>query len=242
VQVAILAGGRATRMGGLAERTPKFLLRVGGRPFADLQLGWLAGAGVERVVLCIGHLGDRIREFAGDGSRWGLEIAYVDEGQDLRGTGGALRLAHSEGALEPRFGVLYGDSYLRFDIADAWRSFDAAGVSMLMCVLRNAGRWDASNAAVAGGRVTRYEKGVPDPAAAGLDHIDYGFQILDRDSTVELIEPGATADLSDPYGALAERGEVAAYEVRERFYEIGSPEGLAELEAHLAAGSAAEGP
>lgn len=235
MQVAILAGGRATRMGALAADRPKFLLPVGGRPFADHQLGWLAAGGVERVVLCVGHLGERIREFVGDGSRWGLEVAYADDGDRLRGTAGALRLAHDEGLLEPSFGVLYGDSYLRFDLAEAWRSFAAAGRLMLMCVLRNHGRWDASNAAVEGGLVTRYQKGVADPAAAGLDYIDYGFSILDRDATIQMIPRGEIADLAALYADLAASGEVAAYEVSERFHEIGSLEGLAELEAHLSA-------
>jgi NDP-sugar pyrophosphorylase family protein len=187
------------------------------------------------VVLCVGHLGDRIREFVGDGSRWGLEVAYVDERERLRGTAGALRLAHAEGVLEPSFGVLYGDSYLRLDLADAWRTFVLAGRLMLMCVLRNEGRWDSSNAAVADGIVIRYEKGLSDPAAAGFEFIDYGFSILDRDPTMELIDPEATADLAGVYAELAARGEAAAYEVSERFYEIGSPEGLAELDRKLSA-------
>jgi NDP-sugar pyrophosphorylase family protein len=233
VQVAILAGGRATRMGELTATTPKYLLPVAGRPFADHQLEWLAGAGVERVVICVGHLGGEIREFVGDGSRWGLEVTYVDEGSELRGTAGALRLAADQGALEAAFGVLYGDSYLRFDLADAWRTFRDAGRLMLMCVLRNEGRWDDSNAAVADGLVTRYQKGLADPAAEGLDHIDYGFSILDRDATMKMIEPTAQTDLAELYTRLAADGEAAAYEVRERFYEIGSPAGLAELEALL---------
>ena len=233
MQVAILAGGRATRMGELTATTPKYLLPVAGRPFADHQLEWLAGAGVESAVLCVGHLGEAIREFVGDGSRWGLDVAYVDEGSELRGTAGALRLAADQGALEPAFGVLYGDSYLRFDLADAWRTFADAGRLMLMCVLRNEGRWDKSNAAVADGRVTRYQKGLADPASEGVDHIDYGFSILDRDATMKMIQPHAQTDLAEVYERLAAAGDVTAYEVTERFYEIGSPAGLAELEALL---------
>ena len=231
MQVAILAGGRATRMGELTATTPKYLLDVAGRPFADRQLEWLAGAGVESVVLCVGHLAGAIRDFVGDGSRWGLEVAFVDEGTELRGTAGALRLAADEGALAPSFGVLYGDSYLRFDLAGAWRTFEVAGRLMLMCVLRNEGRWDSSNAAVADGRVTRYQKGLADPAAEGLDHIDYGFSILHRDATMHMIDPHIQTDLAELYARLAADGQVAAYEVDERFYEVGSPGGLAELEA-----------
>jgi NDP-sugar pyrophosphorylase family protein len=233
MQVAILAGGLATRMGELALRTPKLLLPVAGRPFAAHQLEWLAGQGVDRVVLCIGHLGEQIREFVGDGSDWGLAVDYVDEGEELRGTAGALRLAREEGALEPSFGVLYGDSYLSLDVRAAWRVFVEAQRDVLMCVLRNEDRWDRSNAAVAGGLVTRYNKGLPDPRAAGLDFIDYGFSIIERDRTIPDIPADGRVDLAQVYAALAAAGRVAAFQVTERFYEIGSPEGLAELEAHL---------
>ena len=233
MEVAILAGGRATRMGELTRATPKLMLEVAGRPYAAHQLEWLASCGVERVVLCVGHLSEPIREFVGDGSRWGVEVEYVDEGADLRGTAGALRLAFERGVLGDAFGVLYGDSYLRFDLPGAFERFRADGREILMCVLRNEGRWDNSNAAVEDGSVTRYEKGLDDPRAAGLEFIDYGFSVIDRDRVIAAVPAGVPVDLAEIYAAKAAAGEVAAFEVGERFYEIGSPAGLAELEARL---------
>jgi NDP-sugar pyrophosphorylase family protein len=220
-------------MGALTADTPKLLLEVAGRPYAAHQLEWLAGCGVERVVLCVGHLSTAIRDFVGDGSEWGVEVSYVDEGSRLLGTAGALRLAHDGGLLEDAFGVLYGDSYLRFDLAGAFARFRSEGRAILMCVLRNEGRWDSSNATVEDGVVTRYEKGVADPAAAGLDHIDYGFSVIDRDRVIGRLESGRVADLATIYAERAAAGEIAAFEVGERFYEIGSPEGLAELDGKL---------
>ena len=221
-------------MGELAAAKPKLLLAVAGRPFADHLLRLLAAEGVERIVLCVGHLGDQIRAYVGDGSSWGLEADYVDEGENLRGTAGALRLAFDQGALAENFGVLYGDSYLRFDLAHAWSSFANARADMLMCVIRNADRWDRSNAAVSAGRVVRYEKGVSDPLSAGLDHIDYGFSVLARDRTMPLVASDRPVDLGELYTELTAAGRVAAYEVEDRFYEIGSPEGLKELDELLA--------
>ena len=98
-ECVILAGGVASRLGAQAGELPKTLVPVAGRPFADYQLTWLAEEGVEDVVYCIGYRGDQIRDYVGDGARWGLSVTYVDEGADLRGTGGALRLAYDEGAL-----------------------------------------------------------------------------------------------------------------------------------------------
>lgn len=233
MQCVILAGGLAQRLRPLTEKVPKSLVPVAGRPFIDHQLAWLASGGVTDVVLAIGHLGERIQDFVGDGERWGVRVRYSDEGHTLRGTGGALRLASDNGLLEPVFGVLYGDSYLALDIGDALREFLAKRPAVLMTVYRNEGRLDRSNAQLSNGLIVRYQKGFTDPAAAGMHFIDYGFSIIDRKTTMLLIQPGAVVDLAAVYGRLSEQGRVRGYEVSERFYEIGSPSGLAELEAML---------
>ena len=234
MQVAVLAGGLATRMRPRTETLPKYLLEVAGRPFADHQLAWLAEAGAEEAVLLIGHLGAAIRDHIGDGSRFGLRVAYVDEGDQLRGTAGALRLALDQGLLSEEFSVLYGDSYLPIDLAAVWADFERRRPEALMCTLRNEGRWDTSNASVRDGLVLRYEKGVDDPAASGLDQIDYGLSVLTRDLIAAAVPEGEVMDLARLYTELAAQGRLAAHEVTERFYEIGSPEGLAELERKLA--------
>jgi MurNAc alpha-1-phosphate uridylyltransferase len=236
MQCVILAGGLATRLGGLAAAVPKTLLPVAGRPFADRQLAWLASHGVRDVVYCIGHLGDQIRSFVDDGSRWGLRVRYVDEGEQLRGTAGALRLAYEEAALAPAFAVLYGDSYLTLRVAEMWRQFEAREPDVLMAVFRNEGRFDRSNALLEGGLVVRYDKDVQDPVAAGMHYIDYGISIIDREAVLPEVPAGAPLDLSEVYRRLSVERRVAGHEVRERFYEIGSVDGLAELEARLAGG------
>jgi NDP-sugar pyrophosphorylase family protein len=237
MQCVILAGGLATRLAELTRDVPKALVSVAGRPFADLQLSWLASEGVTEVVYCVGHLGDQIRGFVGDGSRWGVRAAYVDEGSELRGTAGALRLALDTGSLADEFAVLYADSYLRASFADLWRDFGERGPSVLMAVFRNEDRFDRSNVKLDRGLVVRYDKNEPDPIAAGMHHIDYGLSVIDRDSVIAEIPARKTLDLADVYRRLAAEGRIAAHEVAERFYEIGSPTGLAELEAALSAGT-----
>jgi choline kinase len=179
MQCAILAGGLATRLQPVTATLPKALVPIAGRPFADHQLGWLASEGVTDVVYCIGHLGEQIRAFAGDGMRWGLRIRYVDEGRELRGTAGALRLAYDAAELEPAFAVLYGDSFLEVDIRRVRASFDDRRPPALMTVFRNQGRFDRSNAQLEAGWVVRFDKRAPNPAAEGMDHIDYGLSIID---------------------------------------------------------------
>ena len=236
MQCLILAGGLGTRMKPTTGRLPKALILVCGRPFAEWQLEWLKGQGVGRVVFAVGHQGAEIRDALGDGRRFGLKISYSDEGGRPMGTAGAIRLAVDRGLLDERFLVLYGDSYLTVDVRAVWEAAARLGTP-LMTVFKNDGRWDASNATFADGRVVRFEKGLADPAAAGLRHIDYGLAVLSRDVIEAEVPSGQPHDLAAVYGRLAVAGRLRGFEVPTRFYEVGSPEGLAELEAHLAAAS-----
>jgi NDP-sugar pyrophosphorylase family protein len=233
VQVVILAGGLGTRMRSIASEIPKCLIPVAGRPFADHQLRWLAGQGVSDVLFSIGYLGEQIRAFAGNGAKWNLKIRYVDEGADLRGTAGALRLALDADVLEERFGVLYGDSYLDVDLQEVDAVHRASGLPALMTVYRNDGRWEESNAVFDGTLVTRYEKHCPEPPA-DMCFVDYGLSSLDRTVVEQHVAPRAEYDLASLYSTLSRERQLAGFEVSSRFYEIGSPEGLRQLEEHLA--------
>jgi MurNAc alpha-1-phosphate uridylyltransferase len=227
-QAIILAGGLATRMHPHTLTVAKAMLEVAGRPFIDWQLEKLARCGYDDVVLCIAFLGEQLRDHVGDGERYGLRVRYSDEGTALLGTAGALRVALP--LLEPSFLVTYGDSYLPFDYGEPLRVLlandDCDGV---MSVFPNGGRWDASNTKTDGARVLAYEKGTRDPA---FDHIDYGAIALRR-SLVEPLPLGQRAGLEELQTRLAEAGRMRAVVAKERFYEIGSPEGWAALDARL---------
>jgi NDP-sugar pyrophosphorylase family protein len=232
MQCVILAGGIGSRMWPATRSTPKTLLPVRDRPFADYQLRWLADAGISSVVFCIGHLGEDVRGFVRDGGPWGLSVAYVDEGDDLRGTAGALRLAYEAGALDEDFLVLYGDSWLQVDPAAVLRAARQRPEPALMTVFRNDGQWDTSNVVFDGARVVRYEKGL-DPRPAQMCWIDYGLTAWRRSVVVERVKSGTVQDLAPILTDLAAEGRLAGFEVAERFYEIGSVAGRAELEAFL---------
>jgi NDP-sugar pyrophosphorylase family protein len=228
MQCVILAGGLGTRMRPLTDVCPKNLLQVRGRPFAYHQLHWLAAQGVSEVVYCIGHRGDLIRRY------WALEtspvrsIRWVDEGERLRGTGGALRLAFEQDVLDESFLVIYGDSFLPVRFAPVWRAFELSRQPALMTVLRNEGRWDSSNAVYQEGRVTRYDK----RPAPGMSYIDYGLLVFSRQVFADV--SGEVFDLAGLLHQLSLNSQLAGFEVNERFYEVGSPTGLAELDQYLA--------
>ncbi len=226
MQCVILAGGLGTRMRPLTETCPKTLLPAAGRPFAWHQLHWLAAQGIEEVVYSIGHHGEMIRRYWSEETPPVRSVRYVDEGEQQRGTAGALRLAREQGALEEKFFVIYGDSFLPVEFAPVWRAFESSGQPALMTVLRNEGRWDRSNVIYEPGRVVLYHKN----AAPGMQYIDYGLSCLHR----SLFDAATPSDLSVLFHQLSLAGRLAGFQVHQRFYEIGSPAGLRDFEDYLA--------
>ena len=239
--ICILAGGLGTRLGEHVRDTPKPLIEVAGEPFLFHQLRLLAAHGAREIVLCVGYLGEQVRQAVG-GRRFGLRIVYSFDGQpprpvpagvpeparglQLDGTLGAVRRAQP--LLGERFLVLYGDTYLRIDpaaVAAAWR---ASGLPATMSVLRNEGRWDTSNAIYSAGRVLAYDKRAPRPE---MRWIDYGLSGLEP-RLLDLLPPEAR-DLGDLFHRLAAERLLHGYEASERFYEIGTPAALAETDAFL---------
>jgi NDP-sugar pyrophosphorylase family protein len=205
------------------------MLEVAGRPFIAHQLALLRENGVRRVVVCVGHLGQQIEAYLGDGAAHGMEVRYSYDGERLLGTGGALRRALP--LLGDVFWVMYGDSYTDFDYRAVLTDFERQGALALMTVLRNANAWDRSNALFREGRLVHYDKFAPTPDMA---HIDYGVALLRR-AAVERVPPDRPSDLASLYQALVAEGAMSGYEVSRRFYEIGSAAGLAETRQFLAA-------
>lgn len=225
--VAILAGGLATRLRPITEKVPKGLITVAGRPFLVHQLRLLHGAGIRKAVLCVGYRGEMIREELGDGAKLGVEVRYSFDGPELLGTGGALKKAVP--LLGDQFFVLYGDSYLPIEYATPARVFEASGKLGLMTVFRNENRWEPSNVWFEEGEIRRYHKKELTPE---MKHIDYGLGLL-RPEALANWPNDRPFDLARVYQDLIGRKELAGYEIAQRFYEIGSPQGLTELDALL---------
>lgn len=228
--VAILAGGLATRLHPVTETIPKALINVLGEPFAYHQLRLLRHHGIETVVFCVGYLGDKIQEVVGNGSRFGLRVTYSFDGPKLLGTGGAIRQALPQ--LGENFFVLYGDSYLDIDYQSVQKAYTNTHLPALMTVFRNEGRWDTSNVEFYDGHIRKYSK---TDRTSSMTHIDYGLGIL-SEKLFDNIPPHSSFDLASLYGDLAHRRLLAAFEVRQRFYEVGSFAGIEEL-CHYLKGS-----
>jgi NDP-sugar pyrophosphorylase family protein len=232
MQIVILAGGLATRMRPVTEKIPKALIPVNHLPFVHFQLEYLAKQGIKRVIFSVGYKGEMIQDYVGDGSRWGLEAVYTHEGKNLLGTGGAVRLAFDQGLLDEEFFVIYGDSFLPISFQEVWDAYQRGNEPALMTVLENAGKWDTSNVCFENGRVVLYDKKIS-PKPPSMKFIDYGLLILNRDLISQRISSGLKYDLSDLLHQLSVDQLLQGFEVKSRFYEIGSFSGLEDFKEYI---------
>jgi NDP-sugar pyrophosphorylase family protein len=226
IPVAILAGGLATRLRPITEKIPKSLVPVADRPFLAHQLELLRARGICHVVLCIGYLGEMIQKDFG-AEKFGVKLEYSFDGPKLLGTGGAIKRALP--MLGEEFFVLYGDSYLPIDYAPIADFFHRSGKQGLMTVFRNEGKFDTSNVVFMDGEIKIYDKKNKVPE---MHYIDYGLSLF-KSSVFDAYAAEQVFDLAEVMGRLVREQQLAGFEVPERFYEIGSPAGLAELESLL---------
>ena len=227
MQAVILAGGLATRLRPMTDLIPKSMIEINGRPFIEYQLDMLRKQRVTDVVLCIGYLGDQIEHHVGDGCKFGVKVKYSYEGKQLLGTAGALK--NAEHLLNEQFFVMYGDSYIFVDFSTVLSYFKRFNKLGLMVVYKNNDQFDKSNIVVENNLVKVYDK---KRKADGMHYIDYGAMLL-RKRLLDLIPYGQFCALDDVLVPAVEQGELLAYEVQERFYEIGSPNGINEFKKYV---------
>lgn len=225
--VAILAGGLATRLRPITETIPKALIEIAGEPFICHQLRYLKGQGIASVVLCIGYLGEMIQKRIGDGAEFGVRVSYSFDGPKLLGTGGAIKAALP--LLGESFYVFYGDSYLPISFNSVENAYLKSKKFGLMTVLKNDNQWDKSNVIFQNNYLIEYNK---DAIKPNMTYIDYGLGILSA-KVFEDYSGFESFDLSKVYNQLSLKSQLYGYEVFERFYEIGSHQGILETEDYL---------
>jgi len=229
MQAAILAGGLATRLGKLTVNQPKSLVAINEKAFLEYQLEFLVRGGVKDIVLCLGHLGQMIPRHFGNGRKYGVNIQYSFEEKPL-GTAGALKKA--EALLGDTFFTLYGDSYLSLDFKLVLSMIKSETKLGVMTVFKNYDRYDSSNTAVNGNLVRRYSK---NGQTQDTVYIDYGANAFKKE-VLNMIPEDRFYSLENLFIQLIEMEELLAFEVKERFYEVGSLRGLKEFEQYVSEG------
>ena len=233
MQAVILAGGLGTRLRPLTEGVPKAMVMVHGKPFLEYQIRLLLNGGITSLVLCIGHLGERIREYFGDGGKFGVDIRYSDDGDTLLGTAGALKRA--EPLLADDFFLIYGDSYLFLDYRAIMDFFRRRHKLALMVVYRNEDSREPSNVVTGDGFVLAYDKETHSP---DMTHINFGASVI-RKQALSSVPPSRYYTQEELYADLIQKQELLAYEVYDPYYEVGSREGLAAFDRLVATGAVA---
>lgn len=227
LQVAILAGGLATRLRPITEQIPKSLVEVAGVPFICKQLEYLQSQGIQKVVLCTGYLGGMVQSMVGDGSEFGVDVTYSSDGPNLLGTGGAIKNALP--ILDEEFFVLYGDSYLPIKFSGVEEAFRLSEKPALMTIIKNSDKWDKSNVHYFDTRLVEYNKEHP---KSNMNYIDYGLGILSK-VLFSHYKDNQSFDLSEVYRDLSHTSDLHGHLVSERFYEIGSHQGLRDIEQYF---------
>lgn len=227
MQAVILAGGLGTRLRPMTDKVPKAMAAVNGRPFLEYELELLASHGVDDIILCVAYLGETIRAHFGDGSDFGVKIRYSSEGERLLGAIGALKMAGR--MLKEAFFVTYGDAYPRLDYREMMDVLLEREELAIMAVYRNEGRLGKSDVVVKDGLVSEYDKVASVP---GMDWINFGATAMKK-GALDSVEMGRVSDEQEFYGRMAKEGQLLAYEVKERFYEIGTVERLSEFAAFI---------
>lgn len=225
--VVILAGGLATRLRPVTETIPKSLIKINDEPFIAHQLRLLKKNHIHEVVMCLGFLGEQIVDFVGNGKKFGMSVRYSFDGPELLGTAGAIKKTIP--SLGDTFFVLYGDSYLPCDYFAAEQCFIQSQKQALMTVFRNLNAWDNSNVLFQDGMIFNYDKVHRTHA---MQHIDYGLGIF-RASAFLRVPENSFYDLAQLYQEILKDQQLAAFEIKERFYEVGSFTGIAALEDYL---------
>ena len=225
-QVVILCGGLGTRLYPITKKIPKSMVSIRGKPFLLYQIELLKKNGIFDIVLCVGHMADQIKRYFGNGSKFGIKISYGDPKNAKYDMGGVIK--STEKLLADRFFIMYGDSYLPIDFRKVMEEFLIRKKKGLMVVWKNFDKYDKSNVNVKNGLVTVYDKG-----ARGATYIDYGLSVLNR-SVIEQMPDKTKFHLGEVFKMLIQKNELAAYEIDQRFYEIGSFEGLKDFEWMIA--------
>jgi histidinol-phosphate phosphatase family protein len=227
-QAVILAGGRGERMRPLTDLRPKPMIDVCGKPFLEHQIVMLRDQGFKRVLLLLGYLPDVVRDYFGNGSKWGLKIEYsVTDVEDK--TGRRLKLA--ENKIEDIFFLLYCDNYWPMPMEKMWRRFLEANARMMVTVYSNKDNYTKSVLRVGDdGFVAVYDKSRKAPDLQGTE-ISYAIM---RKELVAGLPQGNIGLEETLFPSLIQQRQLAAFVTHHRYYSVGDTFRLPITESFLA--------
>jgi NDP-sugar pyrophosphorylase family protein len=221
--MVIICGGLATRLGNLSKTIPKSMIKIGEKPFLEHQIDILKKNSIKDIVLCVGHLSEKIENYFGNGSNFDVNIKYSYDGDKLLGPIGALK--NAEPLIEDIFFILYGDSYPSLDFKEIHSNFLKENKLGLMVVYKNYNKYDKSNIQIDNNIVTGYVE-------ENAIFIDYGTSLIRKDA-LDFVPKNSFFSTGDFFKELIKKHELLAFEAKERFYHIGNPDSLEEFKRFI---------
>lgn len=215
-QAVILAGGMGTRMKPFTDTNPKPMYPIEGRPFIEYLVKQVKGFGIDKIVMLLGYLPEKIMDYLGDGSAYGVEIVYDITPVEFD-TG--ARILHAKDLIEESFLLMYCDNYCPIQFEKLLNDFNKNNALIQVSVYSNKDLYTKSNMKIAAnGLVEVYDK---KRIAENLQGVDIGYAIIDK-KALELMPPINDNFEKYVYPQLVEQKAMYATITEHRYYSVGS--------------------
>jgi len=223
-QAVILAGGQGKRLRPFTLKNTKPMIPINGRPFLEYLIETLKENGIKEVVILIGYLGEKIKEYFGDGSRFGLRIKYSytplqDENGEEQESG--IRMENAENLLDDKFLLMYCDNYWPLQLERLEKFYNEKGADVLVTVYSNKDNFTKNNILVdEKGFVVKYDRSREEK---NLNGVDIGFFIIDK-KVLKMLPKENSHFERDILPKLVSQRQLSGYLTDHRYYSISTPE------------------
>ena len=221
-EAIILSGGKGTRVKKYTKKNPKCLIDINGKPFLYYQLKYLKKNNIKDVIVSVGYQGGKIKSYLKKNIDF-INTKIVNDGKRPLGTGGAT--IKSLRFLKNFFFIIYGDSYLNFNLRKLVKKNNLA----TMAIFRNNNKYDKSNIELQKLKKILYFRKIPKKR---LFYIDYGASYVSK-RIFKGIKKNAKLDLAVLFEKISQNNMLKGFEVKKRFYEIGSYNGIRDIKKYL---------
>lgn len=214
-QAVILAGGLGTRMQPFTDEAPKPMYPFQGRPFIQYLVEQVKSFGINRILVLLGYLPEKIMDYLKDGSKYGVNISYDITPVEYN-TGD--RLLHAKDMIDSQFLLMYCDNYCPINFIKLSREYMDNKALIQLSVYENKDNYTKSNLLVEDGMVKSYDKARKTP---NLQGVDIGYAVINKTVFQYITERDANFE-AIVYPELVRQGKLFATVTKHRYYSVGS--------------------
>ena len=212
----ILAGGRGVKLRPITYEIPKPMIPIHGRPILEHQIRMLKKYDIENIIISVNYMRDKIIEYFGNGSKFGVKITYIEEEKPM-GTAGAIKLASN--LINRTFAVLHVDALMKPDIKEVYELHKKEGT--IATILLDTMRSPESVGVVAmkGNRVSSFEE---KPKNVLTNLVNSGFYIFEP-KIFKFIPKRPCSIERDIFPKLVKRNQISGFVHNGPVYDVGTP-------------------